>query len=135
MTDRHVIVEHQGSPSFARAFQEAGVTNLLQIPRKEGDPPRINNGNGEAMILGVIIAKHMNRKFVGFIDADNRVPGSVLEYCKVYAAGLHYALRNTGYSGKEQHAMVRIKWKSKPKVKDGTLVFNEFGRSSRVVND
>jgi mannosyl-3-phosphoglycerate synthase len=135
MTDRDVIVEHQGSPSFARAFQEAGVTNLLQIPREEGDPPRINNGKGEAMILGVIIAKHMKRKFVGFIDADNRVPGSVLEYCKVYAAGLHYALRNTDYSGREQHAMVRIKWKSKPKVKDGELVFSEFGRSSRVVND
>ena len=135
MADRHVIVEHQGSPTFARAFQEAGVTDMLQPRVEQGDPLRINNGKGEAMMLGVIIAKHMNRKFVGFIDADNRVPGSVLEYCKVYAAGLHYALRQADDTGKEQHTMVRIKWNSKPKVKDGQLVFNELGRSSRVVNE
>jgi mannosyl-3-phosphoglycerate synthase len=134
VTDRAVTVIHQGSSSFARAFQEAGMTNLLQTP-KEGDLPRINNGKGEAMILGVIVAKLMKRKFVGFIDADNRVPGSVLEYCKVFAAGLHHALRHTSSTGKEQHAMVRIKWKSKPKVRDGELAFDELGRSSRVVND
>ncbi|RYO66936.1 hypothetical protein AA0113_g5005 [Alternaria arborescens] len=135
MADRDVIVEHQGSPTFARAFKEAGVTDMLQPRVEQGDPLRINNGKGEAMMLGVIIAKHMNRKFVGFIDADNRVPGSVLEYCKVYAAGLHYALRKADDAGKEQYTMVRIKWNSKPKVKDGQLVFNELGRSSRVVNE
>lgn len=30
--------------------------------------------------------------------------------------------------------MVRIKWNSKPKVKDGEIVFEKSGRSSRVVN-
>ncbi|KAG9190365.1 mannosyl-3-phosphoglycerate synthase [Alternaria panax] len=135
MADRHVIVEHQSSPSFARAFQQAGMTNLLQPPNEEGDPQRINSEKGEAMVLGVIIAKHMTRKFVGFIDADNRVSGSVLEYCKVYAAGLYYASRQADDTRKKQHAMVRIKWRSKPKVRDGELVFDESGRSSRVVND
>ena len=87
------------------------------------------------MILGVIIAKLAGRKFVGFIDADNRIPGSVLEYCKVYAAGLHYALYHNKRTRQYEHAMVRIKWKSKPKVRNGELEFDEFGRSSRVVNE
>jgi len=139
VASRSVMVLHQGESTFARAFKEAGMPELLQRPgtsTPEGKThvPRMNNGKGEAMILGVIIAKLVGRKFVGFIDADNRIPGSVLEYCKVYAAGLHWALYHHRDTGQNQHAMVRIKWKSKPKVRNGELEFQEFGRSSRVVN-
>jgi len=137
---RPVLIHHQGDPTFARTFQEAGMSELLQpqvtgIPEGKEHIPRMNNGKGEAMMLGVIIAKLAARKFVGFIDADNRIPGSVLEYCKVYAAGLHYALHHNEHTEQNEHAMVRIKWKSKPKVKNSELVFEEFGRSSRVVNE
>ncbi|KAH6864828.1 mannosyl-3-phosphoglycerate synthase [Alternaria rosae] len=140
IASRPVVVHHQGEATFARAFQEAGMPELLQtpgigIPEGEEHFPRLNNGKGEAIILGVIIAKLVERKFVGFIDADNRIPGSVLEYCKVYAAGLHYALYHNKITGQDEHATVRIKWKSKPKVRNGELVFEEFGRSSRVVNE
>ncbi|KAL1847674.1 hypothetical protein Daus18300_013880 [Diaporthe australafricana] len=65
-------------------------------------------------------------KYIGFIDADNFVSGSVSEYCKAFSAGFHLA--------SAQDAMVRINWGSKPKVHDGQIVFKTSGRSSEVVN-
>lgn len=65
-------------------------------------------------------------KYIGFIDADNFVTGSVSEYCKAFSAGFHLA--------SAQDAMVRINWGSKPKVHNGNLVFKTSGRSSEVVN-
>jgi mannosyl-3-phosphoglycerate synthase len=61
------------------------------------------------------------------VDADNYVPGSVHEYCKVYAAGL--ALADSPYS------MVRISWHSKPKLRDNRLFFSRKGRSSQITNE
>lgn len=66
-------------------------------------------------------------KYIGFVDADNFVPGSVQEYCKAFSAGLHLA------RGAED-AMVRIRWPSKPKIHDGELDFKSSGRSSEIVN-
>lgn len=65
-------------------------------------------------------------KYIGFIDADNFVPGSVQEYCRAFSAGLHLA--------QSEDAMVRISWASKPKVRDGKLEFRKSGRSSEIVN-
>lgn len=65
-------------------------------------------------------------KYIGFIDADNFVTGSVSEYCKAFSAGFHLA--------SAQDAMVRINWGSKPKVHNGNIVFKTSGRSSEVVN-
>jgi hypothetical protein len=65
-------------------------------------------------------------KYIGFIDADNYVTGSVSEYCKAFSAGFHLA--------SAPDAMVRINWGSKPKVHDGEIVFKTSGRSSEVVN-
>lgn len=64
--------------------------------------------------------------YIGFIDADNYVPGSVQEYCKAFSAGLALA--------DAEDAMVRINWAAKPKVQDGRLEFKPSGRSSRIVN-
>ncbi|POS76697.1 mannosyl-3-phosphoglycerate synthase [Diaporthe helianthi] len=65
-------------------------------------------------------------KYVGFIDADNFVTGSVSEYCKAFSAAFHLV--------SAPDAMVRINWGSKPKVHDGEIVFKTSGRSSEVVN-
>ncbi|ROW03037.1 hypothetical protein VMCG_05691 [Cytospora schulzeri] len=65
-------------------------------------------------------------KYIGFVDADNFVPGSVQEYCKAFSSGLHLATA--------EDAMVRISWGSKPKVKDGNIEFKKSGRSSEIVN-
>ncbi|KAJ0110007.1 hypothetical protein J7T55_014809 [Diaporthe amygdali] len=65
-------------------------------------------------------------KYIGFIDADNFVTGSVSEYCKAFSTGFHLA--------SAQDTMVRINWGSKPKVHNGQIVFKTSGRSSEVVN-
>lgn len=64
--------------------------------------------------------------YIGFIDADNYVPGSVQEYCRAFSAGLALA--------DADDAMVRINWASKPKVQDGKLEFKLSGRSSQILN-
>jgi mannosyl-3-phosphoglycerate synthase len=133
-TERSGIIVHQHDGAIAHAFREAGMSELIH----EGSAPlRVRNGKGEAMMIGVVLAKIAGEQFVGFIDADNLVAGSVHEYCKVYAAGLHHALHNASNwesTSKPKHAMVRIKWNSKPKVRDGEIVFEPSGRSSIVVN-
>jgi mannosyl-3-phosphoglycerate synthase len=137
------IAVHQQNEGLAKAFHAAGMTKLVNetfpSPDQEKRTLRIRNGKGEGMIIGTTVAKLAGKQFVGFIDADNLVTGAVNEYCKVYAAGLHYALHCAGRSDDDStappHAMVRIKWNSKPKVKDNKLVFEKSGRSSRVVNE
>lgn len=65
-------------------------------------------------------------KYIGFVDADNFVPGSVQEYCRAFSAGMFLA--------DAEDAMVRINWSSKPKVENGKLHFKPSGRSSEIVN-
>lgn len=65
-------------------------------------------------------------KYIGFVDADNFVPGSVQEYCRAFSAGMALA--------QAEDAMVRINWSSKPKVENGKLHFKPSGRSSEIVN-
>lgn len=121
-TGRSAVAIHQRDPGAADALKQAGLPELLD------DAGLICNGKGEAMLLGLVLAATTTRKYIGFIDADNFVPGSVHEYCKVFAAGLHLA------SQQSDDVMVRISWASKPKVQDGQLVFGQQGRSSRIVN-
>ncbi len=86
----------------------------------------VRAGKGEAMLVGLALAALTGRKYLGFIDADNYVPGAVNEYCKAFAAGLHLA--------DSPYAMVRISWHSKPKMRDGRLFFSRRGRASEVTN-
>lgn len=122
---RSSIAVHQQDAGLAAAFQAVGMHELI-------DPAtgKIRSGKGEAMLVGTCLAAATGRRYLGFIDADNFVPGSVREYCEAFAAGLHIAQagRQTG------KAMVRLSWGSKPKVHDGKLVFSKEGRSSRVTN-
>lgn len=141
-TQRPGIAVHQQDKDLAHAFKTAGMVDLVEkhLPDgKQNTTWRVRNGKGEGMIIGTAVAKLAGKQFVGFIDADNLVTGAVNEYCKVFAAGLHYALRCTksgdSDAGSEPDTMVRIKWNSKPKVKDNQLVFEKSGRSSRVVNE
>jgi mannosyl-3-phosphoglycerate synthase len=78
------------------------------------------------MLIGMAMAALAGRRYVGFIDADNYVPGAVNEYCKAFAAGLHQA--------DGAYAMVRISWHSKPKLREGRLFFSRRGRASEVTN-
>lgn len=120
-TNRPIITVHQKDPRIARAFEKAGYKELLD------DKGLVRSGKAEGMIIGTMLAQMAGKRTVGFIDSDNYFPGAVLEYCHLYAAGLSMARR-------QEHAMVRISWHSKPKVVDSSLYFAKWGRSSIVTN-
>ncbi|GIU92065.1 MAG: mannosyl-3-phosphoglycerate synthase [Acidimicrobiia bacterium] len=116
---RSALVVHQRDPGLADAFAAAGYPHILS----DG---RVADGKGEGMMVGIALASLAGREYVGFVDADNYVPGSVTEYVNAYAAD--FALARTPYS------MVRICWQSKPKVVDGSLFFSRWGRVSETTN-
>lgn len=120
-TKRPIITVHQRDPLIAKAFEQAGYTDILD---EEG---YVRAGKAEGMMIGILMAKLAGKRTVGFIDADNYFPGSVLEYCHLYASGFAMA-RETPY------AMVRISWSSKPKIVESNLYFAKWGRSSVITN-
>lgn len=121
LAGRSAISVHQRDPGVAGAFKAAGMPELID------DAGLVRSGKGEAMLIGMALAAMTGRRYVGYVDADNYVPGAVHEYCKAYAAGLHLA--DSPYS------MVRISWHSKPKLRDGRLFFSRKGRSSQITNE
>jgi len=121
LAGRSAITVHQRDPGVAGAFKAAGMSELID------DGGLVRAGKGEAMLIGMALAAMTGRRYLGYVDADNYVPGSVHEYCKVYAAGLHLA--------DSPYAMVRISWHSKPKLRDGRLFFSRKGRSSAITNE
>jgi mannosyl-3-phosphoglycerate synthase len=120
LAERPALAVHQRDPGLGAAVKAAGVPELTDAHGL------VRRGKGEAMLLGLAIAALTGRRHVGYIDADNFVPGAVNEYCTAYAAGLHLA--------DSPYAMVRIAWQSKPKLRDGRLFFRRRGRTSEVTN-
>jgi mannosyl-3-phosphoglycerate synthase len=120
LAERPAITVHQSDPGLAAAIKAAGAAEMI------GDDGLLRSGKGEAMLVGLALAALTGRRYLGYIDADNFVPGAVHEYCKAYAAALHLA--------DSPYAMVRISWHSKPKLRDGRLFFNRRGRTSEITN-
>ncbi|HEX8348131.1 MAG TPA: mannosyl-3-phosphoglycerate synthase [Actinoplanes sp.] len=118
---RPALAVHQRDPGLAAAVKAAGMADLID------SGGLVRGGKGEAMLIGMALAAMTGRRYVGYVDADNYVPGAVHEYCRAYAAGLHLA--------GSPYAMVRISWHSKPKLRDGRLFFSRRGRSSQVTNE
>lgn len=117
---RNAVMVHQFDPGLGAAFAAAGYHDVLD------EDGLVRSGKGEGMLVGLALAAAAGKDYIGFVDADNYVPGAVHEYVKAYAAGLHLA--TTPY------AMVRISWRSKPKIQGDRLFFNRWGRSSQVTN-
>ncbi len=118
-TNRHAVIVHQKDPNIAKALAAAGYDDLLDGRRT------VRSGKCEGMILGMLMAMLYHKDYVAFIDSDNYIPGSVWEYCKIYAAG--FSLATSPY------AMVRILWHYKPKTV-GEIYFKKWGRVSEVTN-
>ncbi|PSR76840.1 mannosyl-3-phosphoglycerate synthase [Coniella lustricola] len=129
-TGRNALCIHQGDPKVARAVTAAGMAEFVD---QDGNG-LVHKGKGEAMAVGIALAATAHNmgnvpvyyKYIGFVDADNLVPGSVQEYCRAFSAGLFLA--------QAQDSMVRISWASKPKIHNGQLEFKKSGRSSEIVN-
>lgn len=124
---QQILAIHQKDPRAARAFQASGMTELLDS--KDGT---IRNGKGEGMLLGIAVASAFRdtHRYIGFVDADNFDGDSANEYCKAFAAGFAMCP-----SPDVEHSMVRLRWASKPKLReDGHYEFVTEGRCSRIVN-
>jgi mannosyl-3-phosphoglycerate synthase len=120
VAERSALTIHQRDPGLAAALKVAGMPEIID------DDGLVRCGKGEGMLVGMALAGLTGRKYVGYVDADNYVPGSVNEYCKAFAAGL--------YLSDSPYAMVRISWHSKPKLQEGRLFFSRRGRASQVTN-
>ncbi|EGS17869.1 uncharacterized protein CTHT_0072260 [Thermochaetoides thermophila DSM 1495] len=125
-TRRLMVSIHQKDAAAATAFAASGMKELL-------DPVdgTIRDGKGEGMLLAIAVAASFfpKHRYVGFVDADNFNPGSVSEYCRAYAAGFAMSA-----DPEVEHSMVRLRWASKPKFRNGEFEFVSEGRCSRVVN-
>jgi mannosyl-3-phosphoglycerate synthase len=117
---KNALILHQKDPGLSDALQEVGYTSIF------GPDGTVRNGKAEGMMIGMLLAKMAGKEYVGFIDADNYVPGAVNEYVKIFASGI--AMSNTPYT------MVRISWIYKPKVSESGLYFSKWGRVSEVTN-
>ncbi len=120
LTRSRIVMVHQRDAGIAKAFREVGYTDILD------ESGNVRSGKGEGMIIGILLAKAIGAKYVGFVDADNYIPGSVNEYVKDYAAG--FLLSESDYS------MVRLSWRHKPKVSTKGLYFKKWGRVSEITN-
>ena len=117
---KNTLILHQKDPGLSDALKKVGYTSIF------GQDDIVRNGKAEGMVIGMLLAKMAGREFVGFIDADNYVPGAVNEYVKIFASGV--AMSNTPYT------MVRISWIYKPKVSESGLYFSKWGRVSEITN-
>jgi mannosyl-3-phosphoglycerate synthase len=121
---RQILAIHQKDIGAAAALRASGMAELL-------DPTdgTVRNGKGEGMLLAIALAATFSpeRRYIGFVDADNFHGASVNEYCRAFAAGF-------AMSPETEHCMVRLRWASKPKMRGGKVDFVPEGRCSRIVN-
>lgn len=119
---KNTLILHQKDPGLSDALREVGYTSIF------GPDDMVRNGKAEGMIIGMLLAKMAGKEYVGFIDADNYIPGSVNEYVKIFASGI--AMSNTPYT------MVRISWIYKPKWSESgqTHEMRKWGRVSEITN-
>src|SRR3990170_7591773 len=66
-----ILLIHQQDPGLSEAYKTLGFDSILD---KEG---LVRLGKAEAMYMGILMAKMLDKDYVGFIDADNYVPGAV----------------------------------------------------------
>ena len=117
---RNALILHQKDPGLSYALRYVGYNSIF------GPDDAVRNGKAEGMIIGMLLAKAAGKEYVGFIDADNYVPGAVNEYVKIFASGI--AMSNTSYT------MVRVSWIYKPKVSESGVYFSKWGRVSEMTN-
>ncbi len=120
LSGRPVVVIHQKDPVVSELLKD-GVPGL--VDESEGV---VRDGKGEGLLLGTLAAEGLNSKYVGYIDADNFIPGAVLEYALVYYTALSMS--------KSPYKMVRISWGFKGWY-GSDLFLRRWGRVSGVVSN
>ena len=118
---RPMVIIHQKDPAWAEALKKVGYPDILDSSGKA-----VRDGKGEGMIQGLILAKALGRKYVGFVDSDNYIPGAVYEYVKIYGTAF--------LSSRTDYVMVRIRWPYKTKFSGRGFYFRRRGRVSEITN-
>lgn len=118
--DKRIVMMHQRDPKVGEILRKLKYNSILD------STGLVRAGKAEGMVLGLLIAKMYHKDYVGFIDADNYVPGAVNEYVKIFAAGFGMAA--------SPYCNVRISWVFKPKVRNNSLQFSKWGRVSEITN-
>jgi len=118
--DKKIAMIHQRDSGLAEVFKKVGYNSILN---SSGE---LREGKAEGMVIGTLLAKMYHKDYVGFIDADNYIPGAVNEYVKIFAAG--FGMATTPYCN------VRVSWVYKPKIRDNALRFAKWGRVSEISN-
>ncbi len=118
VNDRITLV-HQKDPGIAEAFKTTGYESVLENGL-------VRDGKAEGMFVAMALAKMMGKEYLGFVDADNYIPGAVHEYVEIFAAG--FILSDSPYS------LVRVSWVNKPKIEEDQMIFPKWGRVSEVTN-
>ena len=118
--NKNALIIHQRDEGLAETLREVEYNDLL------GPDNLVRNGKAEGMVLGMLLAKMVNKQYVGFIDGDNYVPGAVNEYVKIFASGI--AMSDTPYK------MIRVSWIYKPKISESGIYFSKWGRVSEITN-
>jgi len=119
VTGRPTIIVHQRDPVIA---EELGP----HIPGILDEDGLVRYGKGEGLLISVLLADGLNAENIGFIDADNYIPGAVLEYTLKY-----YTILNMSES---DYRMVRLSWGYKA-WSSTDLYFRRMGRASTIVNN
>src|SRR5215210_8287322 len=76
---RNAFILHQRDPVLSEVLRDVGYNSIL------GPDGMVRSGKAEGMVVGMLLAKMAGKEYVGFIDADNYVPGAVNEYVKIFA--------------------------------------------------
>src|SRR3989337_1961443 len=116
-----ILLIHQQDPGLSEAFRSVGFDSILD---EDGS---VRSGKAEAMFIGILLAKMLGKEYVGFIDADNSVPGAVHEYVETFAAGFILA--------ESPLSLVRGSWGYKPKIMEDRWFFAHLGRVTAVSNN
>jgi mannosyl-3-phosphoglycerate synthase len=119
-TRRDIWMAYQKDPKIGEALKKTKYLEILD----ENDVVR--DGKAEGMILGMLLAKAAGKEYVGFVDSDNYVPGSVHEYVKIFCSAF--------YLSQSPYSMVRISWAYKPKILEGSIYFSKWGRVTTITN-
>lgn len=119
-TTHQALIIHQKDRVIADALRKVGYKSILD------EDGLVRNGKAEGMILGILMAKLTGKNYVGFVDADNYMPGAVHEYVKNFAAG--FIMPESPY------VMVRNAWLFKPKILGSDVYFRKWGRVSEFTN-
>jgi mannosyl-3-phosphoglycerate synthase len=119
-TRRDVWMVYQQEPKIGEALKRAKYSEILD------EKGIVRKGKAEGMILGMLLAKAAGKDYVGFVDSDNYVPGSVHEYVKIFCSAF--------YLSPSPYAMVRISWAYKPKILEGSIYFSKWGRVTTSTN-